>query len=354
MDYFFHKTIRISCDVMRDWTQKLYMAVGMNDSDAWICADTGVMADARGVYSHGCMRTPVYCNRILRGGTSAAAQPRIERERAATALVDGCNAMGQVTAVYAMKIAIEKARQCGSAAVSIKRGNHFGTCAYFAEMAVREDMIGFVWTNGGPVMAPWGGRERQLGNNPFAIALPCKNRRPVVLDMAQSVVARGKIVMAVKTKSPIPDTWALDTEGRPTTDPAAGYWGTVRPSGDYKGSGLSILVSMISALLPGAAIGPTMVDLYEQLATPFNAGQLLQVVDISAITDAEEFKQRMDDYVDYLKNGKKAEGFDEILVPGEPEHLMYESQMKEGIQYPVEIIKEYYDLCEKLGVEKMV
>jgi LDH2 family malate/lactate/ureidoglycolate dehydrogenase len=276
------------------------------------------------------------------------------KERAATALVDGHNAMGQVAAVYAMKIAIEKARQCGSAAVSIKRGNHFGTCAYFAEMAAREDMIGFVWTNGGPVMAPWGGTERQLGNNPFAIALPCKTKRPIVLDMAQSVVARGKIVMAMKTKTPIPDTWALDTEGRPTSDPVAGYWGTVRPAGDYKGSGLSILVSMVSALLPGAAIGPTMVDLYEQLTTPFNAGQLLQVIDISAMSEGEEFKQRMDDYVDYLKSGKKAKGFDEILVPGEPEHIIYEKQIKEGIRYPVEIIKEYRDLCEKLGVEKIV
>jgi LDH2 family malate/lactate/ureidoglycolate dehydrogenase len=221
-------------------------------------------------------------------------------------------------------------------------------------MAAREDMIGFVWTNGGPVMAPWGGTQRQLGNNPFAIALPCKKKRPVVLDMAQSVVARGKIVMAMKTKTSIPDTWALDTEGRPTSDPVAAYWGTVRPIGDYKGSGLSILVSMISALLPGAAIGPTMVDLYEQPSVPFNAGQLIQVIDISAMGDAEEFKQRMDDYVDYLKSGKKAEGFDEIFVPGEPEHTMYEKQMKEGIQYPVEIIKEYHALCEKLAVEKTV
>jgi LDH2 family malate/lactate/ureidoglycolate dehydrogenase len=353
MDYTFHETKRIPYEAMRDWTQKLYMAVGMNEHDAWICADTAVMADARGVYSHGCMRTPIYCNRIMQGGTSATAQPVIEKERAATAIVDGRNAMGQVVAVYAMKIAIEKARQCGTASVSIKRGNHFGTCAYFAEMAVREDMIGFAWTNGGPVMAPWGGRERQLGNNPFAIALPCGKKRPVVLDMAQSVVARGKVVMAMKTKTPIPDTWALDTEGCPTTDPVAGYWGTVRPSGDYKGSGLSILVSMISSILPGAAIGSTLVDLYEQLAVPFNAGQLLQVIDISAMTDLEEFKNRMDDYVEYLKNGKKAKGFSEIFVPGELEHIMYEKQMKEGVEYPLEIIQEYHALCEKLGVEKM-
>jgi LDH2 family malate/lactate/ureidoglycolate dehydrogenase len=339
---------------MLEWTKRIYMKTGMNEHDALICADTGVMADARSVYSHGCMRTLVYCNRIFAGGTSATAQPTIERERGATALVNGHNAMGQVVGVYAMRLAIEKAKQYGTSAVSIVHGNHLGTCAYFAEMALKQDMIGFMWTNGGPVMAPWGGTERQLGNNPFAIAVPCLKKKPIVLDMAQSVVARGKLVMAMKTKTAIPETWALDTNGKPTTDATAGYWGTVRPVGDYKGSSLSILVSVLSAVIPGAAVGGAMVDLYEEVDKVCNTGQFLQVVDIAAFTDITAFKQRMDEYVDYLKNGKKAEGFEEIYVPGELEHIMYEKQLKEGITYPVEVIEEYYTLCDKLGVEKMV
>ena len=354
MDYTFNETVKVSYATMLEWTKRIYMKAGMNEADALICADTGVMADARSVYSHGCMRTLIYCNRIFAGGTSATAQPKVERERGATALVNGNNAMGQVTGVYATKIAIEKAKQHGTSTVSITRGNHFGTCAYFAEMALKEDMIGFAWTGGGPVMAPWGGCERQLGNNPFAIAVPCLKRRPIVLDMAQSVVARGKIVMARKTKTPIPVTWALDVDGKPTTDADAGYWGTVRPVGDYKGSALSILVSILSAVIPAATVGPTLVDLYEELDREYNCGQMIQVVDPAAFSDLQEFKQRMDDYVDYLKNGKKAEGHTDIYMPGELEHIMYEKQMKEGIEYPVEVIKEYHTLCDKLGVEKMV
>ena len=354
MDYTFNETVQIPYATMLEWTKRIYMKAGMNDKDAHICADTAVMADARGVYSHGCMRTPIYCNRIFDGGTSAVAQPTIEREQGATAVVDGHNAMGQVVGVYAMNVAIEKARQHGTSSVSITHGDHLGTCAYFAEMALKEDMIGFMWTNGGPVMAPWGGTERQLGNNPFAIAVPCLERKPIVLDMAQSIVARGKVVMARKTGAPIPETWALDANGEPTTDATAGYWGTVRPVGDYKGSSLSILVSILSAVIPGTAVGGGLVDLYEETDRVCDTGQFIQVVNLSAFTDVQAFKKRMDDYVDYLKNGKKAKGFSEIYVPGEPEHLMYEKQIKEGITFPVEVVREYHSLCDQLNVEKMV
>ena len=353
-DYNFNKTLTISYDILRDWTQRLYMAVGMNEKDAYICADSAVMTDARGVYSHGCMRTKVYTDRILHGGTSATAQPSILRERCATAVVDGNNAMGQVSGVYAMKIAIEKAKIYGTSSVSITHGNHFGTCAYFSEMAAREDMIGFVWTNGGPTMAPWGGAERQLGNNPFSIAVPCRNKHPVVLDMAQSVVARGKIVMARKTNSPIPDNWSLDVDGRPTTDADAGYWGTVRPIADYKGYALTYMVSIISAILPNTTFGPNLVDLYEELSVVNNTGQFIQVVDISAFSDVDEFKNRMDDSVDYLKNGKKAPGVKEILVPGEPEFKMLEKQLAEGITIAEEIVEEYMVMSKKFGVEPPV
>ncbi|MDR1317605.1 MAG: Ldh family oxidoreductase [Spirochaetales bacterium] len=354
MDYTFNQTVRISFDIMQEWSKRLYMKMGMTEKDALTVAHVLVTADARSVYSHGCMRTSIFYNRITAGGTSATAQPAIDRERGATALIDGHNAMGQVVGVYAMNIAIEKAKQHGTSAVSIVNGNHNGTCAYFAEMALKENMIGLMWTNGGPVMAAWGGAERQLGNNPFGIAIPCLKRKPIVLDMAQSVVARGKIVMARKTKTPIPETWALDVNGKPTADAEAGYWGTVRPVGDYKGSALSTVISMLTAVLSGSAYGPTNVDLYEEPDKAQNIGQLMQVIDISAFTDVTAFKKRMDDYVDYLKNGKKAEGFTEIYVPGELEHNMFDKQMKEGITYPVEVIREYYTLCDKLGVEKMV
>ena len=323
----------------------------MNEEDAGICADSAVMTDARGVYSHGCMRTKIYIDRIFAGGTDPKGRPFVARDHKATALVDGNNAMGQVAGVYAMKIAIEKAKKYGTSAVAIVHGNHFGTCAYFSEMAVKEDMIGIVWTNGGPTMAPWGGAERQLGNNPFSIAVPCGKRDPVIMDMAQSVVARGKIVMARKMNHSIPDNRALDIDGNPTTNAEDAYWGTVLPMAGYKGYVLTYMVSILTALLPNATFGEDLVNLYEQPATVNNTGQFMQVIDISAFTDLDAFKARMDHSVDYLKNGKRAPWCDEILVPGEPEFKMLKKQMAEGIEIASEIYEEYIALSKKLHVD---
>lgn len=355
MDYTFNDQMVIPFDAMKEWTKNIFMGTGMNEFDATICADSLVTADARGVYSHGCMRTPIYCERIRRKGTSATGQPEVIRQRGGTVLMDGHNAMGQVVSYHGMKLAIEKAKEFGSSTVSITGSNHQGACAYFAMMAAKEDMIGISWTiNGGNIMAPWGGTQPQLGNNPFAIAIPCLTKAPVVLDMAQSVVARGKIVMAMKTKTPIPITWALDVEGKPTTDPVAAYWGTVRPAGDYKGYGLTYINAILSGILNASSFGPTITDFYEEPEKVQNTGHFLQVIDISAISDTLEFKQRMDESINYLKNGKKAEGIEEIFVPGEIEANNLKRQLLDGITYPMEIIEENRVLSRNLNVEVLI
>lgn len=350
-DYIFNEKRVVPFDAMRDWVQRVFMACGMNREDAFLCADSLVMADARGVYSHGCVRVPVYYSRFVRGGTSVAARPEVVREMGATALVDGHNAMGQVVSDFAMKLAIKKGKQYGTAAVSVTGSNHQGACAYFAMQAARENMIGFSWTiNCGNVMAPWGGADAQLGNNPFGIAIPCGKHAPIVLDMATSVVAKGKIELARKTKTPIPITWALDKNGEPTTDPEEAYWGTVRPFGDYKGVGLSFVNAMISAVLSDSHFGETMTDLAENPEIPNCTGHLLQVVDIAAITDVDEFKARMDAAVDYIKAGRKAKNTQELFVPGELEDRMMKKQLEEGITYPVEVISDIQDIAGNLGV----
>jgi len=355
MAYTFENSVKVPYDILRDWTKAIYMAVGMSEQDAWICADATAMADARGVYSHGCVRVAMYCSRMLQGGTSPTAQPSVIREKGAMALVDGNNAMGQVVGTYGMKLAIEKAKKLGTAIVGIRGSGHFGTCAYYAEQALKEDMIGIAWTSGGPVMAVWGGVDRQMGNNPFCFAIPCGKKRPFVLDMAQSVVARGKLVMHHKTNTPIAENWVLAPDGSPTTDIDLALEGTLRPIGDYKGSGLAVMVSMITAVLTEAYVGGEMKDLYKQMGDPQNVGHYMQAIDIASFTDVKAFKQRMDDYIDYLKfGGARNHGVEEIFMAGEPEHNMYERQMAEGIDIPIEIIKEYHGLCDQFGVEKMV
>lgn len=350
-DYHFNEQIVLPFDRVYEWQKAIYMGAGMNEHDAGFVADHLVTADARGVYSHGIMRTSIYTSRFEQKGTSPLAQPKVVRQFGATALVDGNNSMGMVAASYGMELAIDIAKKMGTSAVSVTGSNHLGTCAYYAQMASKQNMIGFCWTiNCGNIMAPWGGAERQLGNNPFAMAVPCLTKPDVVLDMATSVVARGKIVMARKTNSPIPDTWALDVNGQPTTDADAGYWGTVRPFGDYKGYGLTFINAIISAILNNSSFGPTITDFYEEPETVQNTGHLMQVINIDAIDNSEAFKKRMDEAVDYLKNCKKAPGVKEIYVPGEMEARILDRQLKEGITYPVEVIEENRALAEKYHV----
>ena len=354
-DYQFGELVNLSFEEVFDWQKQIYMAAGMNEEDAECVADHLATADVRGVYSHGIMRTPIYIRRFEEGGTSPTAKPAVEKEKGATALVNGHNAMGMVAAKFGMEHAIKLAREFGSSTVSITGSNHLGTCAYYAEMAAKQNMIGFCWTiNCGNIMAPWGGTQPQLGNNPFAMAVPCMTKPSVVLDMATSVVARGKIVMAMKTGAKIPENWALDTKGKPTTDSEAAYWGTVRPFADYKGYSITFINAIISAILNGSSFGDEITDLYEEPDKIQNTGHLLQVIDISAITDIDAFKMRMDDAVDYLKNGKKAEGVSEIYVPGELEAIAMSKQLREGINYPIEVIEENRQLAKKYNVKKML
>ena len=351
MDYTFTEQMTVHADKMTGWMSRMFQAVGMGGKDARECAHHLVTADARGVYSHGCMRMGIYCGRLINGGTNPKGRPRIAKRKGCTVLVDGDNAMGPVVGVFAMKEAIKLAGKFGSSAVSVFGSNHIGACAYYAMMAADADMLGFSWTLGGSnIMAPWGGRDPRLGNNPLAIAVPCENRPHVVIDMAQSVVARGKIVMARKTRTPIPETWALDKDGRPTTDPEAAFLGTLQSVGGYKGYGMAFLTGILSTLLSGAAFGPGIVDGLGRPDAVQNAGHLFQVIDIAAFLSPAAFKKRVYDAVMYMKEAHKADGVEAILVPGEAEARTLERQLQDGIRYPMEVIEELRELSRKLGV----
>ena len=352
-DYHFNdkKVINISDAIA--FEEALYIAAGMRPKEATQGAEILVEADARGVYSHGIQRNSIYLERFEKGGTDPKAEPEVIRQFGATALVDGKNAMGMITGEYAMNLAIDLAKKYGTSAVSVTGGNHFGTCAHYLKMATDAGMIAFVWTiNCVNIMAPWGGTERQLGNNPFGIAAPCATKPPVLLDMATSVVARGKIVMARKTHTPIPDTWALDVNGNRTTDPEAAYWGTVQPFGTYKGYGLTLMNAIISAILNNSSFGKDIIDLYEEPEKIQNSGHLFQCIDINAIDELESFLKRMDDAVDYIKSGKKADGIKEIFVPGEIEARNWEKAKTDGIIYPIEVINEENELAQKYNISQ--
>lgn len=346
--------VKVKYDDMFNWVKEIFLKTGMDEEDAFYCTENLVMADLRTVYSHGVMRVPLYYKRLVDGCTSPTGKPEIIKDLGASALMTGNNGMGQVIGVHAMKLAMEKAKEHGVGFVAVGQSNHYGAAAYFPMFCLDENMIGITGTTGSTRnIAPWGGIEPLLGNNPFSITIPALKHDPIVMDMSNSVVARGKIVMAMKTKQPIPDTWAFGRDGKPTTNPEEAYWGTLRPVGDYKGYGLSVVVGLISSLLTNSIIGREINDLYEELIVQ-NVGHFMIAIDISKFVSVEFFKKRVDDFIDELKNSPKADGVDEIFLPGEMESIAARRQSEEGITYPMEVIQELIDLSNKIGVKPIL
>ncbi len=347
-----YQKVKIPCQDLTEWVNELFMAAGLDAADAALSTDNLVTADLRGVYSHGCMRVPIYVKRLRLNVTDPKAKPEVVRSVGATAVMQGNNAMGQVVGVHAMKLAIDKAKDYGVGFVSVGGSNHYGAAAHFSMMALPENMIGSTGTIGATlIMAPWGGIEPLLGNNPFSTAIPALHKDPVVLDMAQSVVARGKVVMAMKTKQPIPKSWALAADGTPTTDAEKAYWGTMRPVGDHKGYGLTLVTGLLSAMLSNSSFGRDVTDLYEEFTKAQNVGHYMQAVNIAAFIDPDEFKARVDEAIDLMHSSKKAAGVEEIFVPGELEARAERKQRAEGVEYPEAVMQELVALSAELGVK---
>ena len=343
-----------TADQLHRFCTAALMAVGVPERDAAITADTMVQADLRGVSSHGVVRLPAYVKRLEAGVVNARPSVSVVRETVAAALVDGDNGLGQVVAYRAMELAIEKARQAGTGTVGVRGSNHSGASAYYAMMALPHDMIGIVYTSGAAnIMAPWGGITPLLGNNPIAYAIPADKELPVVLDMACSVVARGRILVALKKGEKIPPTWALNKYGEPTTDPQEAHDGLVQPIGGYKGYGLALVVGVLSAVLTGSAFGRQVTDFYNDLVNPQNVGHLLQAVAIDAFMPADAFRRRMGEVIQEIKSSELARGVDRIYLPGEIEFLTHAERSRNGIPISLPIARELQALGERLRIEPL-
>ena len=347
-------TVRIPEARARDWSVGVFVAAGMGPEDAALVADNLVGADCRGLFSHGLLRARVYVTRLRSGAIAATARPAVVEDAGATMIVDGRNAMGQVVAEFAMARAIERARVHGVGIAAVRGSNHFGSCDYYALQASTARLIGIVATvSAGNIMAPFGGAERLLGNNPLAIAVPTRQAAPLVLDLAMSVAAGGKIRLAAETGEAIPVGWALDAAGNPTTDARAALEGSVQPMAGYKGYGLALMVAMLAAVLPGAAFGREVGDLYREASRAQNVGHFVQAIDVSRFMDPEEFARRVDAAIDLMHAASKAPGVERILVPGEREHLIAIEQRAQGVGYPRAVVEDLNALAGELGVARL-
>ena len=325
-------------------------AAGVPPGDAAILAEALVDADLHGVSTHGVTRLNIYLRRIQRGLIDPRAELQVAATRPIVWSVDACDGLGQVQAVKTLRRLTPVAREYGLAAATIRRSQHFGALSFYCNLAARQDMVLLAMTNCEPAMSPEGGCEAFFGTNPIAASFPTGKGFPVKIDLATSIIARGNIIAASKAGRPIPESWALDPDGRPTTDAAAALAGTVLTMAGHKGYALAILVELFSGVLSGAAVGSDIGSMYKHLDRRQGVGHFFCLFDIAAFMDVAEFKRRIDETIDRIKACRKRPGVDEILVPGERSHRTAEHNRRQGITIGSETLAEVQQLAEEYGV----
>ncbi|WP_047153878.1 Ldh family oxidoreductase [Aneurinibacillus tyrosinisolvens] len=340
--------IYVPVDSLKEHCRQILRKASLPLEEAEAVADNLVDANLTGVDSHGVTRLADYLTRLENGVINNKTNLTVIRERETTALYDANNGWGQYAGKIAMEKAIEKAKKYGSAFVGVNNSNHFGTAAYFARMAAQADCLGIVQTNASPLMVAWGSKKPTLGTNPIAVSVPT-HRHPVTLDMATSNVARGKINLAVKNKAAIPEGWAITVDGEPTTDAEEALKGFLLPFG-AKGSGLAMMIDIMSGVMTNALFGEDVPRMYDDPA-PQQLGHLFIVFDISSFMDVQQFKDRMDQRVKQTVESPAAPGYDRVYMPGEIEQLKRERCAAEGVPLSRAIYEELQRLGKKYGVE---
>ena len=317
----------ISHDRLEEICKDILRGFGASGDEAKAVAKIMVKANLRGHDSHGVIQLARYIKEVQEGIIKPRSRVRIVKETPSTALVDGGNNFGHYIGEKAMETAIKKAEGHGVGVVGAFNCAHVGMLAHYTMMALEHDMAGVMIVNApaGAGVAPWGGISRVLGTNPLSIAVPAGREQPIVLDMATSVVAVGKVLLALDRGERVPEGWMIDSGGSPTTDPRDFFGGgAMLPFGGYKGYGLSVMVELLAGVLTGA--GCSM----DEDSVGYN-GVLTMAIDIGAFTPIEEFKARTDKLVRRVKTVPLAPGFEEILLPGEKETREKEKRLREGI-----------------------
>jgi LDH2 family malate/lactate/ureidoglycolate dehydrogenase len=342
--------VYVSADAADAFVRALLVAHGVPDKDSAIIAGCLVSADLRGVDTHGIARLPGYLDRVQRGLINARPALAPRRVTPVAAELDGQDGFGFVIGMRAIEEAMAMAREFGIGIVSVRRSTHFGMAASYVLPAIEAGFIALVFSNASPAMPPWGGRQGLLGTNPFAAGAPGGKRGPFLLDMSPAVAARGKIRRAERRGEKIPLGYALDGEGRPTTDPTAALGGVVLPIGGYKGSGLSMLMDIFGGVISGAGHAGSVADQYKVFDRPQDVGHFFLAMRPNLFVSDTDYRIRMDTLIERVRAVPKAEGFDEILIPGEPEVREEAERRKTGIPYSASEVAVLQKEASRAGV----
>jgi L-2-hydroxycarboxylate dehydrogenase (NAD+) len=343
--------IRVDYGRLRYFIAMAFECVGMPAADAQVVAALMAEADLRGADGHGVIRLPQYLKRIRAGGVNLHPDIRVVKERAATALVHGDNGMGHLVMKRAAEIAIEKARTAGVAWVGAQWSNHAGPAALYARMMLPHDMLGLYFAVGNANhLPPWGGLEMLLSTNPIAAAIPAGEEPAIVLDMATTVAAYGKVKAKAARGEAMPEGWMIDREGRPLTDPRRAAEGFLLPIGGYKGYGLALVVGLIAGTLNGAAMGREVIDFNADAQSATNTGQAIIAIDPAAFGDVAEFKAAVDKLIRDLRGAERMPGVERIFMPGEQSHAKSVAQRKDGIAIAPQLVHNLDRLAEQLDI----
>lgn len=334
--------------------ERALISIGIPQEDAGQVAVLMAESDARGGEAHGVFRLPQYVKQIQDGAINARPNIRILSDRPGMALVDGDSALGHLVMKRATELAMEKARLCGIGWVGTRHSNHAGPAQLYPRMAAARDMIGLYFCVGNAnLVPPWGGTEVLLSTNPIAIAVPALRHPPVVLDMATTNTAFGKIRVKAQRNEPMPEGWMIDRQGQPLTDPRRASEGFLLPIGGAKGYGLALMFGLLAGTLNGAAFGRDVVDYTVDSKTASNTGQAIMAVDIAAFADVRAFKEKVDEVWAVMKSSPTLPGVDEVRLPGERSEMLYRQRMTEGLPLGAQLRRVLDELADRVGIQRL-
>ena len=329
---------RIAYAELDAWLCKAFQQAGMRAPEATVTAQVLADADLRGVFSHGSVRFPDYAQLVRQGRWKAGAEPELLFRSGALVLLEGGHGVGPYLAMKAMEEALRIAEVQGAAWVWVRNGGHFGPAAAFSTRAAREGFIGLAFTNSSPAMAAWGGRRAVLGANPWSIAIPRSSTAwPLVLDIANTVVARGRVKAAAARGEALEAGWAIDEEGRTTTDPVAALMGSLLPVGGHKGYAIAFMIEALVGAVSGSAMSLAVGAPVAGAGGHQGLGQVFAAIKLSALLSLDDMEARIEQLIQSVRSSGDAATTQEILVPGEREARVAEEQMRLGIDLPTEV-----------------